>query len=93
METVLILAAVAALAVSGVTVAAMGSRSRRPSLRLPHEDAIDEASEDGSMEEFESPLPSPIDRSGTVLDLEPIEAPRPGEAPSPRRLGSRVSDR
>lgn len=88
MEMVLILAAVAALAISGVTVAAMASRSRRPSLRLPHEDAIDEASEDGVLEEFERPLPSPIDRSGAVLDLEPIEAGRTPDPATPRRLSS-----
>ncbi|WP_375409007.1 hypothetical protein [uncultured Methylobacterium sp.] len=88
MEMVLILAAVAALAVSGVTVAAMAARSRRPSLRLPHEDAIHEASEDGVLEEFEKPLPSPIDRSNAVLDLEPIEAERIPDPATPRRLGS-----
>lgn len=86
---VLILAAVAALAVSGVTVAAMAARSRRPSLRLPHEHVIDEADEDGVMEEFERPLPSPIDRSGAVLDLEPVEVPGTLHAPSPRLLRSR----
>ena len=93
MEMVLILAAVAVLAVSGVTVAAMASRSRRPSLRLPHEDAIDEASEDGELEEFEKALPSPIDRSNAVLDLEPIDAERRPVAPPPRRLGSSGADR
>lgn len=76
MEMVLILAAVAALAVSGVVVAAMAARSRRPPLRLPHEHGIDEASEDGLIDDFETPLPSPIDRTGAVLDLDPIERPR-----------------
>jgi hypothetical protein len=82
METVLILAALAALAVSGVAVSVIAARSRRPPLRLPHEhDLADEDETD----DFEPRPASPIDRSGAVLDLEPIEprgrleAPRPGE--------------
>ncbi|KQP55191.1 hypothetical protein ASG40_09385 [Methylobacterium sp. Leaf399] len=91
METVLILVAVVALAISGVTVGAMAARSRRPPLRLPNEHRIEQASDDGLMDDIEAPLPSPIDRrSGAVLDLEPIEsqlqiaASRRAEAPRRR---------
>ncbi|MCJ2106089.1 hypothetical protein MKK70_12020 [Methylobacterium sp. E-041] len=71
METLLILAAVAACAVAGTVVLWLLARGRREPLRLDSEhDAADEAlllAEIG-------PTASPIDRSGAVLDLEPIRA-------------------
>lgn len=74
METFLILAAVVAVAISVVAVARTMSRARRPPLRLPHEDTIEDDDEH-MMESFAPPQASPIDRSAPVLDLEPVEPP------------------
>lgn len=79
MEIILILVAVVALAISGVVVSGTMARTRRPPLRLPHEEHLDDGDEERLMESLEPPRPSPIDRSGPVLDLEPIERP-----PDPR---------
>lgn len=68
MEIFMILAAVAALAVSGVLVATMMARSRRPELRLASEDALERDGDDALMRSLERPDPSPIDREATVLD-------------------------
>ena len=80
METLLILAAVTACAVTGTLVLWLLARGRRAPLRLDSEhDAADEAlllAEIG-------PSRSPIDRSGAVLDLDPIRA----EDPQAPRLG------
>lgn len=74
METLLILAAVLACASAGITALRLLARGRREPLRLDSEhDVADEAlllAEIG-------PSESPIDRSGAVLDLEPVpETPR-----------------
>ncbi|HEX8416293.1 MAG TPA: hypothetical protein VF641_01690 [Methylobacterium sp.] len=75
METVLILAAIVAVAISVVAVTRTMARARRPPLRLPHEEAIED--DDGqTIDSFAPPPESPIDRSGRVLDLEPVEPPR-----------------
>ena len=73
METILILAAVAALAIVGTVVAAMTARGRRPPLRLPND--LDDADEDILLHGV-GRRESPIDRSAPVLDLEPIEPRR-----------------
>ncbi|TXM74654.1 hypothetical protein FV226_06160 [Methylobacterium sp. WL12] len=69
METLLILAAVTACAVAGTVVLRLLARGRRAPLHLDSEhDVEDEAlllAEIG-------PSRSPIDRSGAVLDLDPI---------------------
>lgn len=83
METVLILVAVAALVGSGVAVAAMAARTRRPPLRLPQEQFIDEIEEAGLMKDLAPTGPSPIDRSGGASDLESIEVPKSLPAPRP----------
>ncbi|MDR7035449.1 MULTISPECIES: hypothetical protein [Methylobacterium] len=82
METILILAAVAALAIAGTMAAAMMARGRRPPLRLPNDpDDDDEPFVLGGVGRRESP----IDRSAPVLDLEPIEPGREADAHRPRR--------
>lgn len=88
METLLILAAVAACAVAGTVVLRLLARGRREPLHLDSEhDPADEAlllAEIG-------PSASPIDRSGAVLDLDPIRVedggtPRLAADPSMPRL-------
>lgn len=72
METTLILAAVAALAISGVMVATMMTRSRRPELRMGREEDLAADGEETLMRSIEPPRASPIDRSATILDIEPV---------------------
>lgn len=71
METTLILAAVAALAISGVMVATMMTRSRRPELRMGREEDLAADGEETLMRSIEPPRASPIDRSATILEIEP----------------------
>ena len=88
METLLILAAALACAVAGTLVLRLLARGRRAPLRLDSEhDADDEAlllAEIG-------PSRSPIDRSGAVLDLDPIRV-EDHAAPRPARLDHREGD-
>lgn len=87
METLLILAAVAACAVAGTVVLRLLARGRREPLHLDSEhDPADEAlllAEIG-------PSTSPIDRSGAVLDLDPI---RVGDDETPRLARDRAMPR
>ena len=76
METLLILAASAAVVISTILVARTMVRAARPPLRLPHEDAMIEDEEDRLMDSLAPPPVSPIDRDADVLDLEPVERPR-----------------
>jgi hypothetical protein len=90
METLLILGALGVLLFSGFLVALQLARGRRPELRMAREeDLLDE--DDGEnllLRSLEPPRASPIDRTATILDIEP-ERPHaiPGEAP-PRELPS-----
>ncbi len=71
METLVILAAVAACAVAGTVVLRLLARGRREPLHLDSEhDPADEALLLAKI----GPSASPIDRSGAVLDLLPIHA-------------------
>jgi hypothetical protein len=83
METLLILAAVAAVVIATILVARTMARAARPPLRLPHEDAMIEDEEDRLMDSLAAPPVSPIDRSANVLDLEPVERPK-GKPADPR---------
>lgn len=78
METLMLVAAGAAFAIACVTVLAVSVRGRRPPLRLPREDALAERDRAGLIDALGLTPESPIDRGGTVSDLEPIE-------PAPRR--------
>ncbi|KQU34318.1 hypothetical protein ASG63_12810 [Methylobacterium sp. Leaf94] len=73
METLLILGALGVLLFSGFLVALQLRRGRRPELRMAREeDLVDEADgEDLLIRSLEPLRPSPIDRSATVLDIEP----------------------
>lgn len=75
METILILAALAACVAAGVTVAAMAARGRRAPLRLSND--LDEADEALLLGDV-APKAPPIDRSAEVLDLEPVRDERSG---------------
>lgn len=73
METLLILGALGVLLFSGFLVVLQLRRGRRPELRMAREeDLVDEADgEDLLIRSLEPLRPSPIDRSATVLDIEP----------------------
>lgn len=73
METVLILAAVAACVIAGLVVVALSARGRRAPLRMDSD--LDEADE-RMLLAAAAPAASPIDRSGAVLDLDPVDAGR-----------------
>lgn len=72
METTLILSALAVLALSGVMVATMMTRSRRPELRMSREEELAEEGEESLLRSIVPPRPSPIDRSATILEIEPV---------------------
>lgn len=72
METTLILSALAVLAISGVMVATMMTRSRRPELRMDREEDLAAEGEESLMRSIEPPRASPIDRSATILEIEPM---------------------
>ncbi|MGU3362048.1 hypothetical protein ACLBWX_17120 [Methylobacterium sp. M6A4_1b] len=90
METLLILGALGVLLFSGFLVALQLTRGRRPELRMGREeDLVDEADgEELLIRSLEPMRASPIDRTATILDIEPershaisAEAP-PKELPS-----------
>ncbi|NEU10763.1 hypothetical protein G3T14_01280 [Methylobacterium sp. BTF04] len=72
METTLILSALAVLVLSGILVATMVARSRRPELRMAREEDLAEDGEEILMRSIEPPRISPIDRSAPILDIEPV---------------------
>lgn len=74
METLLILAAVAACAAAGIVALRLVARGRREPLRM---DSDHDAADEALLLAEVGPSESPIDRSDAVLDLDPIrEAPR-----------------
>lgn len=84
METTLILTALAVLAISGVLVATMMARARRPELRMSREEDLAEDGEETLMRSIEPPRISPIDRSAPVLEIEPVRESGPSQ---PKRDG------
>jgi hypothetical protein len=92
METLMILAAVVACAIAGVTVVSMTKRGRRAPMRMPNElDDDDTEMLIGAMRRSESP----IDRTVQILDLEPIEPGRMAERDAddpPRRIAGTMPD-
>lgn len=85
METTLILAALAAFTLSCVVVMAMMARARRPELRMEREKDLMEDGEETLMRSVQPPRASPIDRSATILPIEPD----PNARPLPPSDGSR----
>ena len=80
----MIIAAVVACTIAGVTVVSMTTRGRRAPMRMPNElDDDDTEMLLGSMRRPESP----IDRTVQILDLEPIE---PGRIPG--QVSGQLSD-
>ena len=90
METLLILGALGVLLFSGFLVALQLRRGRRPELRMAREeDLVDEADgEDLLIRSLEPLRPSPIDRSATVLDIEPERPLAVSDEDPARRLSS-----
>ncbi|GJD72282.1 hypothetical protein [Methylobacterium goesingense] len=78
METTLILGALGALLFCGLVVVSLLMRGRRPELRMGREvDLIDEAEDEETlMRSLEPPRPSPIDRTATILEIEPTDDPK-----------------
>ena len=75
METTLILAAIAVFTLSCIVVMAMMARARRPELRMAREEDLMEdlmeEDEETLMRSLQTPRTSPIDRSATILPIEP----------------------
>ena len=75
METLLILGALGVLLFSGFLVALQLARGRRPELRMAREEDLMEdlmeEDEETLMRSLQTPRTSPIDRSATILPIEP----------------------
>ncbi|MCJ2034121.1 hypothetical protein [Methylobacterium sp. J-068] len=91
METILILGALAALLFSGLMVATLLGRARRPELRMAREvDLIEEADGEETLIRSLEPVPaSPIDRTAPVLEIEPTRHPEPRLLPEGRNQDRR----
>ena len=74
METLVILAAIAATLLACILVAVLSKGPRRPPLRLPREE--DWAADEAAMARALTPeRESPIDRDAPVLEQEPVAHP------------------
>ena len=83
METVVIIAAGAAVLLAGVLIAATASRARRPELSMKREQDIARGDHEGLIASITPAARSPIDREGSVIDLTPLPSdPARDEAPS-----------
>lgn len=76
METLVILAAAAAIVLVLALVSAMQVRARRPPLRTGREDELAQIGEDPLDAVLRRAQGSPIDRMGPIHDLDPIDGSR-----------------
>lgn len=88
METLLLLAAFAAVVLAGILIAAASSRARRPELRMQRELDLADGDEEGMIDSLRPVPASPIDRDAPIIDLTPIEDGRPGASDPPSPQGA-----
>ncbi|GJD52599.1 hypothetical protein OPKNFCMD_5365 [Methylobacterium crusticola] len=94
METVLILAAAVAVVLSGLAVVVTLARSRRPPLRLPHEQELEDRG-DALFRECEPDIAGVLDRTAPVLEARTPAGPErlaPPEAEPPHGPGTLTID-